>query len=319
MPLVILLYALFASIFPLAKTGLQHVQPFFLVGTRMLFAGSLLVAYHAWRSKGTFNPRNLAFSEWRKLFLLGLTGVYLTNAFEFWGLQYLTTFKTCFIYSLSPFFAALLSYLMFGEKLTGKKWLGLLVGFLGFAPILIGDSPTEQALNHLLGFNWAEGAVIIAAACTVYGWILMRDLVRNHSQSPILVNGLSMMMGGVMSLTNSYFVESWNPYPVSNWGIAVPYALAMILISNFICYNLYGHLLRSYTATFLSFAGFMTPIFTATYGSIFLQESITWNFLASVAIVFSGLVLFYMEELKEGVHTQEPEPVPEQRLAVVGE
>lgn len=320
MHLVILLYALFATIFGVAKTSFQYVQPFFLVGSRMLFAGAVLLIYHGWRTRGNMGLSQITRPQWVKLFLLGLSGIYLTNALEFWGLQYLTTFKTCFIYSLSPFVSALLSYAMYGERLTGKKWIGLVVGFAGFTPILMGDSPAEEALGHLMGFSWAEAAVIVAAVATVYGWILMRDLAKHDGFSPILINGLAMVMGGIMSLINSSFVENWNPLPVTHMGLFIQYALLMVIISNFICYNLYGHLLRKYTATFLAFAGFTTPIFTALFGWLFLDEVITWNFVASVAIVFSALLLFYVEELKEGMlQEQEEEAAELNRPLAVGE
>jgi len=45
MYLVVLLYALFASVFTVSKTGLQYTQPLFLVGSRMVLAGVLLLVY----------------------------------------------------------------------------------------------------------------------------------------------------------------------------------------------------------------------------------------------------------------------------------
>ena len=75
--------------------------------------------------------------------------------------------------------------------------------------------------------------------------------------------------------------------------------IAVVLISNIVCYNLYGYLLKKYTATFVSFAGFMGPLFTALYGWILLGETVTWHFYASSIIVFIGLYFFYQEELQD--------------------
>ena len=44
------------------------------------------------------------------------------------------------------------------------------------------------------------------------------------------------------------------------------YSFALVIIANIIGYNLYGYLLSRYSATFLSFAGFMTPLFAALLG-----------------------------------------------------
>ncbi len=148
---VLLLYALFASVFTIAKTALEHVQPLFLIGTRMFFAGFVLLSYQFLVKKQTLS---LGRKTWWRLILLAIFNIYLTNVCEFWGLRYLTSFKTCFIYSLSPFLSALFSYFLFSEKLTSKKWIGLVIGFLGFLPILLNQTSSEEQTGQLLFFSW---------------------------------------------------------------------------------------------------------------------------------------------------------------------
>jgi drug/metabolite transporter (DMT)-like permease len=293
---IILLYAGFASVFTISKTGLEHAQPFFFVGSRMLLAGLLMLAYQGIFQKQEFKFKKVHF--WR-IFRLAAFNIYLTNVFEFWGLQYLTSFKTCFIYSLSPFVSALLSYLMFNETMTNKKWVGLCIGFAGFIPILLSQTTTEEAAGQVLFFSWAELSVMVAAVSSVYGWILLRQLVRENEYSPLMANGLSMLIGGFLALLHSFYVEDWNPIPIFNLFPFLECALLLILISNLICYNLYGYLLKKYSATFISFAGFITPIFSAMFGWFYLNEVMTWPFYLSTIIVFAGLLLFYQEELKD--------------------
>jgi len=71
------------------------------------------------------------------------------------------------------------------------------------------------------------------------------------------------------------------------------YSLLLVLIANIIGYNLYGYLLSRYSATFLSFAGFMTPLFAALLGWIFLSEPVSWHFFATMIFVVFGLYLFH--------------------------
>lgn len=293
---VFLLYALFASVFTIAKTGLMYVQPFFLVGTRMLLAGLLLLGYQYFVKKQTLS---LGRKVWWRLILLAFFNIYLTNVFEFWGLRYLTSFKTCFIYSLSPFLSALFSYFLFSEKLTSKKWMGLFVGFLGFMPILLSQTSSEEQTGHLFFFSWAELAVMMAAICSVYGWILLKQLVSEHQLSPLMANGVSMLVGGILALGHSFAIEDWQPLPVTNYPIFLECTLLLILISNLICYNLYGSLLKRYSATFMSFAGFTTPLFTALFGWLLLGEIVTWPFYLSFIMVLCGLLLFDQDELKQ--------------------
>ncbi len=299
--LVTLLYALFASVFTIAKTGLEYTQPFFFVASRMMFAGILMIAYQYW-----YKGEKFIFSKkaWSRVLCLAFFNIYLTNACELWGLKYLTSFKTCFIYSLSPFVSALFSYFLFTEKLSWRKWTGLLIGFAGFIPILMTQSSTEEQTGELFFLSWAELAVICAAVSSVYGWIVLKQLVNEEKYTPLMANGLSMLIGGTIALGHSWSVETWDPVPVTSFFPYLECTLLLIVISNMICYNLYGHLLKSYTATFMSFAGFTTPLFTALFGWIFLGEFVTWSFYVSFVIVFSGLLLYYQEELKQSYATR---------------
>lgn len=306
MTFILLLYSLFASVFVIAKIGLEYTQPFFLVGSRMAMAGLILIAYQIIVNRESFQLRTL---PWLKILGLGVLNIYLTNVFEFWGLQYLTSSKTCLIYSISPFASALISYLVLSEKMNWKKWLGLTVGCLGLVPILLSDNAREEQGGLFFMFSWAEIAVLAAAICSVYGWILLRQIVKQEKVSPVTANGFSMLIGGSLSLFHSSLVETWNPWPFTEFYPFLESAILLIIISNLICYNLYGALLKRYSATFMSFAGFTTPFFTALFGWLFLSETISWPFYLSTTILFFGLFLFYQEELQtETLHISETKP-----------
>ncbi len=292
---VFLLFALFASVFTVSKFGLEYTQPLFLIGTRMLLAGVILIGYEIYRQGSNFK---VDWQGWRRILRLALFNIYLTNVLEFWGLNYLTSFKTCFIYSLSPFISALFSYFIFTEKMSIKKWLGLSLGFLGVLPMMLSETSLEQATGHLFIFSWPELAVVGAATTSVYGWILLRQLVNENGYSPLLANGLSMIVGGSMSLFHSRLVEDWNPVPVKEFLPFFLCAVWLLIVSNLVCYNLYGWLLKRFSATFMSFAGFTTSMFSALFGWAFLNESLTWAFFISTTVVLLGLTLFYQEELK---------------------
>lgn len=293
--LVFLLYALFASVFTIAKTGLAYSKPFFFIGFRMLLAGIAMVAYQWIFNRAAWNVKK---SHLPRIFGLALFNIYLTNACEFWGLQYLSSSKTCFIYSLSPFFSALLSFFVFSEKISSKKWLGLGIGFAGMLPILLAQTSEEELAGHFFVFSWAELAVMCAAGCSVYGWILLKQLIQENGYTPMTANGMSMLIGGAMALIHSLCTETWHPVPVTEFAPFFGCTMLLILISNFICYNLYGRLLKTFSATFMSFAGLSTPLFAAFFGWFLLSEEIPLPFYLSLALVSLGLFSFYQEELR---------------------
>lgn len=310
--LVILLFALFASLFGLSKETLNYSEPFFLIGSRMLFAGLLLLAHQfIWnRKQFSFKIQHVI-----PLFLLGFLNIYLTNVAEIWGIQHMISAKACLIYSLSPFLAALVAYLVLKETLNSKKWLGLCVGFAGLIPIFMTQSVDEQTVGEFMNISYAEIALLVAVLCSVYGWTLLKKIISEFRYSPLMANGISMTLGGALALCHSYLAgESWAPVPVSEWGPFIQNTIWLCLISNFICYNLYGFLLKRYTATFMSFAGLITPLFASFFGWAFFGETITWHFFASIALFSIGLTVFYQEELKRDkvyVKSQSASEIPD--------
>jgi drug/metabolite transporter (DMT)-like permease len=265
----------------------------------MILAGILILGYLAWRNRASFKI------TWKQLFslsLLALFSIYLTNAFEFWGLQHMTAAKTCFFYSLGPFFSALFSYLHFGEKMNGRKWLGMAVGFAGFIPVLMAQKGADELLSSLSFVSWPELAIMGAAICSVYGWVLLRLLVRDQAVSPMMANGSSMLIGGLFALTHSLLIETWNPLPVASPDFPrfAQGLLLMTLISNILCYNLYGYLLKRFTATFLSFMGLLSPIFASLNAWLFIGEPPSVNIILSTGILLMGLWLIYSAELRQG-------------------
>ncbi len=292
---IIFLYALCASTFTICKALLAVVKPFFFIGVRMLVAGTLILAYSYWKDRKAFSIQK----KDRWLFAqIVLFHVYFAYILDLWSLQYITSSKSSFLYNLSPFIAALFSYFYFSERMTWKKCLGLGIGFSGFLPELLFRN-SSTALSGFW-FSFPEFVLLGAVASGVYGWIMMRKLVKDGEYSPMTVNGIGMVGGGLLAMVTSYFVEGWAVSPVFDFWPFIKLTALIIVVGNLLFYNLYGFLLTRYTATFLSFAGFITPLFAAFFGWLFLGEVVHWTFFLSIFVVCIGLYIFYQEELKQG-------------------
>ena len=293
MILVVVLYALFGASILASKMILPYTKPIFLTGIRMFLGGATLLAYEYFHPHRTFRFHKEHIWHYLKLIMYG---VYISYILRFWALEYMPAFKLSFLFNLSPFLTSLYSYFIFKEKMSTKQWLGLSIGLIGLIPIFIARAPAEAQLGELFFVSWPELAVLLSVAFSSYSWIIMRTMVREHSYSPVMINGITMTAGGFLALATSQVIEGFAPITS-----LIPFFLILsfiILLSNIICHNLYGHLLRSYTATFLSFAGFITPLFTALYEWALLGTVVTWHFYVSIIIVFLGLYLFYKDELR---------------------
>lgn len=300
MYLIFLLYIICASMFTISKWGLYFSEPFFYVAVRLILSGFLLLGYSLiFSRKNTIKDlvKNII-SDWFLFSQIILFHIYLTYICDLYALKNITSIESSFLYNLSPFISALLSYLFFSELMTPKKWFGLLLGFASLLPGLV-----SQGIYYQEEFSFSlvpKILTLIAVASSAYGWIILRKLVKYKNYSPVFVNGFGMLFGGFLSLMTSYYFESWAPYPVTDWLPFIQSVILIIIVSNIIFYNLYGYLLNFYTATLLSFAGFLCPIFTAIFGWIFLGESVSiWLFFSFILLII-GIYIFYQEELKQG-------------------
>jgi hypothetical protein len=294
--LLLVLYAFFASTFIIGREAVLAVPPMFFIGIRMVLAGILLVGFVKVFRKESFKLHKNDLFWFAGIVLFHIYGSYVL---EFISLQYLTGAKASLLYNLSPFITALFSYFFFGEVLSFKKWIGLLIGFLAFIPVLITQPVGTESTTHSL---YAEILLVISVTASCIGWIFMKRLISQHNHSYVFVNGIGMLFGGILSLGTSFFFENWPS--ITSLTDNIPFIrslLLLILIGNIICYNLYGKLLHQYSATVLSFFGCTTPLFAALFGWLWLGEIVSPWFYVTAALVAIGLYVFYQEDLKEGL------------------
>lgn len=293
MILIVIMYALFAGSYTLGKMLLTHTSPSLLAGLRMTIAGTALLVYHyfAPHKQPVFKREHL--TDFAQIIFFGF---YITYVLRFWGLREMPSYKAVFLHNIAPFATALYSYLLFNERISKKQIVGLLIGFVGLIPILLTSSKQEQLAGEWLFLSWPELAVIASVLASSYSWILVHKMINKNHYAPTMISGISMTFGGFLGLITACLSE--NALYITDPARFTALFLVVILVSNIICHTLYGHLLKTNTATFISFASFLTPLFAAFYGWAFLQERITWHFYASSFIVFIGLYLFYQDELK---------------------
>jgi drug/metabolite transporter (DMT)-like permease len=215
---------------------------------------------------------------------------------EFWALQYVSALKTIMIYSATPFVAAALSYFLLGKRLNRNKILGMAIGVSGLLPVL-----SAAADGPLLGGSWLpslpEFTLCCAVVASAYAWFLFSDLMNKGYKLPF-INGVTMLMGGVMSMATAVFTDGF-VHGVTNWPQFLLWVGLLNLTANIIVYNLYGWLLKHYSITFITFAGFLCPTFGALYEWFFMGGVITWHYIASLMLVTAGLTIFYRDELRK--------------------
>lgn len=298
---IMLLYGLYAIVFIFTKEALLFSKPIFFTGSRMLTAGVCSYLFHRlWFRKIPF--RSITPSQVWYIFLLALFNVYLTNANEAWSLQFLSTGKVAFIYNLSPFFSLFFSRWMFGEKITWKKIVGLVIACAAITPLLINDSSADIVDTTVrIGFlSAAEIVMIIASAATALGWVLMKHLMDMRSDfNSYFLNGVSLTLGGLMCFAQALSNEARPLVAPGHANNFIWYLIITMVLQNLVAYNFNAYLLRIHSATLVILFSFVMPIITAILGYFMLQEALNLQFFVCSAGVALGLLIFYQQELAE--------------------
>jgi len=283
------------------KLILQVWSPGLLVGIRMLLSGILLGSIALYKGKKNFITRLK--EKWMYLAVISLIAAFLPALLKAYALKHTCASKVALIGSLDPFLTAIYAYLLWHEKLTKKKWIGILLGFAGSTTLIISHS-TSEAQSIFGAISLAEAAAFGSICISRFGWIKIQQLLKANIFNVKEINSITMFFAGIYSLASTTLIMPQAFYAPWSWKI-IGYLLYTIFVGNLLGYTLYSHLLKKHSATFVSLAGFSMPIFIYFFGWLILGEPLYPSFILSALITFIGLLIFYQDEIKQAVAKKE--------------
>jgi len=300
MIIIFLAYFFIASAISANKVLLGFLPLSFFVGLRYICAGMIMITYNY------FTSNRMRFSYFKrdipKILTIALFTTTIPTLLKNYGIKHMLSSKAAMIGSIDPFVTAIYAYILFSEKLTWKKFLGILIGFLGVSIIILAKKPGEPSLMAWFEISFPELATIGAVIIGRYGWILIRSVLKKDRYTPTQINGLTMFVSGMIAF--SYYLYTY--YTGTAEAIHIPSTTTFIslfaytvIAGNILGYALYAISFKRYQITFVSIAGFSIPIFVTLIGWSLLGEKITPLFILAAFIIFAGLILFHYDALKK--------------------
>lgn len=299
MILIAVLYAVFAAMtFINSNLMLGNPYPFFVGMLRAFGSFFFLFSYLLLFNRAALDNLALPRSGWKDLFIFGGLVHGLVMCGLSFSVQYTDPVNVCFILAMSPFITAIMQYFMGHETLTTKKVLGLLVGFAGVIPILLqSDHGAYADVPHHLELL---GSVVCFASTVLfaYGWIAMKRFLSVHGHHSItVINSIAMFVGGCVSLFFYILTQNTALFSLS-LSADFPHLMTAFVFSSTLTYMIYASLLKTYSATFIAFAGFLEPVFGMLYGAAYMGYKVNAVSVGAIVVLFIGLYIFYREELK---------------------
>lgn len=223
--------------------------------------------------------------EWKTVVLLGLLGTCLYPTFLYQGLTVTTATNAALFNSSVPVIVILLSWVMYGERVSWRQLGGIMVSFFGVVVIMAKGRP---ALLMELRFN--SGDLWIVASLPV--WALYTVLLRNRLSR---LNPLALLtasaLAGMVFLTPLYLLElsqgSRMPITAGTLG-AILYVAVFASVAG---YALWNTAVQKVGANRSGVFMHLHPAFTAGLAIPLLGETLHLHQLTGIALIFFGIYL----------------------------
>jgi drug/metabolite transporter (DMT)-like permease len=199
------------------------------------------------------------------------------------GLRFTTASRAVVFLYTAPFFVALGSYQVLGERLGGTQWLGLAVSFAGVA-LAIGVPQADVDARVLLGDLMIVGGASLWAATT-----LVAKGTRLRFAAPEKALGYQVATSiPILGLASLLFGETITHTPA-------PLSLALLAFQAIwvvgTTFTLWFALVKAYSASKLSAFTFITPLFGVVASYFIMHDSLSLAFGAAAVLVIAGLFL----------------------------
>ncbi|GAA0787336.1 DMT family transporter [Marinobacterium sediminicola] len=280
--LLILTTLFWAGNFVLARAIHLDMQPFTLAFLRWALALLIIAPWwlpRAWKMRQTLKA-NLPV-----LAVQGILGVACFNTLVYFGVQYTQASNAMLMQSAVPLMILLLGALMFGERASGRQWLGVVLS-LGGVMVLV----SRGQLEVLTGFAFNEGDLWIFLA--MLSWSLYTISLRWR---PAVLDGLTFfgfsVLVGVVVLFPLMLWEQGGRFVVPTtepFLLTVLYMAIFPSILSFLFWNLGVERLGAATAGLFIH---LMPMFGLLLATVFLGESLGLYHLVGILLIFTGLYI----------------------------
>jgi drug/metabolite transporter (DMT)-like permease len=256
------------------RVAVRELSPPALMEIRLLFAAPILVAYCVARGRG----RELL-ATWRDGLVVGVLGAAIPFTLIGWGERHVDSGITGVANATVPIFVAVIAMKMLpGERVTGVRLAGVLLGLSGVA-LLAGLHPQ--------GGPWGiAGTLAVVAAAPSYA------LATLYAQRRTSVSSLALAAGSLV-----WAAVALLPFALVTLPPEVPSAktLAAVAVLGVGCtaasHALYYAMVSWHGASRSVLLTYVTPVFALLLGAWFLGEQTTLPKLAGLALIVAGVAL----------------------------
>ncbi len=260
-----------------AKYGLPYAEPLSFLFVRYLAVIALMTAI----ALLTRAPWPKAPMQWVHIGVSGLLvhAVYLGGVFIAIK-QGLPAGITALVVGMQPLLTALGAGWLLGERVVGRQWLGLALGFVGVALVVSGKFGDTAAL----------GPMLVPALCALLG-ITVGTLYQKRYCARFDLRTGSIIQFVPTALATMPVILLFDGFHV-DWTGEFIFALAwLVLVLSIGAISLLNLLIRSGSAVNVASLFYLTPLSTALIAFLMFDEKLGWLAVLGMGLAVSGVYL----------------------------
>jgi drug/metabolite transporter (DMT)-like permease len=195
--------------------------------------------------------------------------------------------------ALTAVFALLMGALLFGQRLTGLRVLGIALGLVGTVVLmLLGGSGDAVSPAGEAGSAWYGGYIVVATV----GYGLSVNVIKHRLQAmtPMAVTSLLLLLIGgpalVYLLLGTGFVHKLTTV-LGAWP-AFGYIALLATMSTAVATVLFNMLIQRSTTLFASSSTYLIPIVALAWGALDGEAFNLWHALGMV-IILAGVFIIH--------------------------
>jgi drug/metabolite transporter (DMT)-like permease len=277
-PIVLLgaLALIWGSSFMFIKVAVRDVEPSTLILGRLgLAAVTLAIVVPVLVGSGPVIA-DLR-THWRALVVVGLLNTAVPFWLLSWGETRIDSGLASIIQASVPIFNAVLAFGFFhDERVTGRRLVGVAVGFVGVA-VLVGAQPHAKLLGAL--------AVVGMALCYAAGGLLTRRYLSTARPHAI---ALGTSLASAVAVAPAGIVQA--PHDLPGWKTFASIAVLGTLCTA-VAYLIFFTIIARAGAGYAALVTYLVPPVALGYGAVFLDEGVGAAAIAGLVLILVGVTL----------------------------
>ena len=270
----------------------KGVMPEFLTPSVFILFRVVGAVILFWTVKIIFVREKVEKADLLRLAACGLFGVAINQMCFFHGLSLSSSINAGIIMTVNPIIVVLLSYLILKEKITGLKFIGIVIGAIGaiFLTLTAGTGSGDSVFGDILLF-------INAASYGLY-LVLVKPLMQKYA--PVTVITYIFTFGLLYILLYPPTLSEFFSIDYSLLTQAVIFKITYIIVGvTFLAYLLTVYALKDLSPSVSSSYIYLQPVlvifFAVTFAAIGISDdytdTITWEKVGYMLLIFLGVFI----------------------------